>query len=736
MRNVGSNSVDTELEHIEVTARKTLENLQRVPVSITSVGANKIDESGISALNEIQMFSPNTTLQTATATNSTLMAFIRGVGQEDQVWGYESGVGIYIDDVYISRPQGAVLEILDVERIEVLRGPQGTLYGKNTSGGAVKYITKKMHGDPELNIKSTLGSYSQKDVKIAGQLPLIDNELYVSVAAASINRDGFGQFLNSDIDNQDKENYNKDLFAVRFSMEYTPTDKLFMRLNYDKTQDSSNARGGHRFLPSIIENGPEPIPDNVYNASTSLPTWNTLELEGISLTADYAFNTAWSVKSITAKRKGYSQANIDFDNTSLRIFDVPAIYDDKQFTQEFQLNYQNTDLTLVSGLYYYDGEACGVFNAILDELGSLLGYPGFSLESSGCSNSESIAAYSLINYSLSDEFSITLGGRFTQEKKKAYVYYGAIYETLYPSSGWVPGYIRNDQIVDSSLDKELDDAKTWSRFTPKLGFEYQQNDNVMWFTSYAQGFKSGMFNPRAQTAEPAVDPEIVNSFEIGLKSEWFNKLRINATVFNLDHKDRQFVTVLEGNGPGDLDQRLGNIGKSEAKGAELELSYAATSSFDIQIALGYINSDFTEARAYNGVDYDDISHRFSIIQTPDKTANLNLNYNIDSTFGHFVLNANYYYRSTYDLVVLDNLKSQSGFGLTNLSLNWYDDNDHWYAGLHIKNLTDERYLTGSFAFVTKDPDTGEILPGAAADNIFNGYYGDPRTVSLTLGYRF
>ena len=132
---------DPTLERIEVTARKTAESLQHVPVAVTSVGAEQLAQNGISAMTEVQQFSPNTTLQASRGTNSTLTAFIRGVGQDDPLWGYEPGVGIYVDDVYIARPQGAVLDILDVERIEVLRGPQGSLYGKNTIGGAIKYVT-------------------------------------------------------------------------------------------------------------------------------------------------------------------------------------------------------------------------------------------------------------------------------------------------------------------------------------------------------------------------------------------------------------------------------------------------------------------------------------------------------------------------------------------------------------------------------------------------------------------
>ncbi|MFT5546000.1 TonB-dependent receptor, partial [Rheinheimera aquimaris] len=192
-----SDDTEAKLERIEVTARRTVENLQEVPVAVTSIGAADIAERGIATVVEIQQFSPNTTLQQSRGTNSTLTAFIRGVGQEDPLWGYEPGVGIYVDDVYVARPQGAVLDILNVERIEVLRGPQGTLYGKNTIGGAVKYVTKEMSGDTEFAVNLTAGSYKQGDIKLTGQIPLIDNQLYFGFGYANLQRDGYGNFLSS-----------------------------------------------------------------------------------------------------------------------------------------------------------------------------------------------------------------------------------------------------------------------------------------------------------------------------------------------------------------------------------------------------------------------------------------------------------------------------------------------------------------------------------------------------------
>ncbi|KGJ93490.1 TonB-dependent receptor [Colwellia psychrerythraea] len=721
------------LERIEVTARKTAESLQNVPVAVTSIGAEQLEQNGISVMTEVQQFSPNTTLQSSRGTNSTLTAFIRGVGQDDPLWGYEPGVGIYVDDVYIARPQGAVLDILDVERIEVLRGPQGSLYGKNTIGGAIKYVTKKMSGDREFDLEATFGNYARQDYKVAGKVPVIDDKLYVGFALASLSRDGYGEFLQSDLPGQDLENYNKDVFAGRVTIEFTPTDDWFFRFNYDNTQDDSNAKGGYRLLPSVVTDAP--IPDSVYDSYTSMPTWNSVESEGMSLTAEYFINDFWSIKSVTASRTNYSKTNIDFDNTSERIFDVPAIYDDEQFSQEFQLNYDGENLSLVSGLYYFDGESCGHFDAILEHLGTVLGADGLTREVTGCNNSESYAAYAQGSYNVSEKLSFTLGARYTVEEKTAVVNNGVVMETVYPESGWVPGYVRGDV----EFPEVLNDSEDWSRFSPRVGAEYQYSNDMMFFASYSQGFKSGTFNPRANGPEPAVDPEIVDSYEVGVKSEWNNNLRINATIFYLDHQDRQFVTVLptEGGDGSELSQRLGNIGQSTASGLELEINYAATDSLNIFATLGLIDSSFEEVNSYDSEGKPiDISDTFTITNTPETTANLGFTYNIESSIGGFVVNGNYYYRSEYDLNVTDNLLTQDGYGLLNVGVNWYSNDGDWTAGLHFKNLTDEEYLVGNYAFLGPQNDDGSYQPGLGGDTTLIGYYGDPATVALTIGYQF
>ena len=724
------------LERIEVTARKTVENLQTVPVSITSIGAAELIENGISVMTEVQRFSPNTTLQTSRGTNSTLTAFIRGVGQQDPLWGYEPGVGIYIDDVYMARPQGAVLDLLDVERIEILRGPQGTLYGKNTIGGAVKYVTKPMSGETEFNLEGTLGSYNQKDLKVTGQIPLVDDKLFIGFGHAELNRDGFGEFLTSALADQDTENYNKDLSASRLTLEFHATEDLFMRLAWDRTNDDSNAKGGYRLLPSILIDAP--VPSSVYDSYTSMPTSNTVELEGLSFLVEWQATDALSIKYVGTSREGDSVTNIDFDNTPLDIFDVPAIYDDENTSHELQANYIGDSFTIVGGLYAYDGESCGHFDAILGFLGrAAFNTPGLTREVTGCNNSKSTAAYIQSSIDISEQLSITVGGRYTKEEKEAYVNNGLAFSNVYPSDNWIPGYERGDvsfpQVLGTDTDGDgiLDASKKkeWTRFTPRLGLEYQIDDDTMVFASYSQGFKSGTFNPRATVNESAANPEIVDSIELGIKKDWNDVLRTNVTVFSLDHKDRQYITVTPD--PDDftvLNQNLGNIKGSTVKGVEAEITWATTENLRIDFSIGFLDSKIE----------DDPTIAIPLVglsNTPDYTINLAANYTMDTEVGYFVFSGGYYYRDDYLLFEDSDSLLQEGYGTLNASVTWEDVEGNWYGGLHFKNLTDEEAMVGGYNFTAKNED-GTYSPGLGGDNTLIGYFNDPRTIQLTVGYRF
>jgi iron complex outermembrane receptor protein len=239
------------LEEVTVTAQRREQNLMDVPVAVTAYTGEELERMGALDLISLTQTTPNTTLEVSRGTNSTLTAFIRGVGQQDPVAGFEAGVGIYIDDIYLNRPQAAVLDIYDVERIEVLRGPQGTLYGRNTIGGAIKYVTRRLSDTHEFKLRGRAGNYNMLDLVASGSAALSDT-FRVGGSFATFNRDGFGDNLNL----PGLENYNRESWGARFSAEWEPSDALFFRLSADKVEDDSDPRQGHRLTVGQLSGAP------------------------------------------------------------------------------------------------------------------------------------------------------------------------------------------------------------------------------------------------------------------------------------------------------------------------------------------------------------------------------------------------------------------------------------------------------------------------------------------------
>lgn len=699
---------EVKLERIEVTARRTVENLQTVPVAVTSLGEEQLAQRGVDNITSVQQYSPNTTLQISRGTNSTLTAYIRGIGQQDPLWGFEPGVGIYIDDVYLARPQGAALDVYDVERIEVLRGPQGTLYGRNTIGGAVKYVTKPLTGDNQFSVRGTLGSYSQRDLRVAGQTALSDT-VFVSGALATFNRDGFGKFLNTG-----DENYNKDLTAGRVSLQWNAADNFRVNFAADKTVDNSNSKGGFRLTPSLLSPN-TPLTDSVYDSYTSMPVDNKVETSGQSLTLTWDVNDSWTIKSITARRKGKTDTNIDFDSTPLPSLDIPAFYEDEQTSQELQFLYNSERLKFTSGVYYYSGEACGAFGTVI------VAGAGLTIENGGCVDTDSIAAYAQGSYQLDDKWSVTLGGRYTRDEKDADVYRFVYLGTKLP---------RNDGTA-IAVQSDFTGNASFSHFSPRLGVEYQANRQLMYYGSYTNGFKSGGFDMRGnQSINPNAgdpyEPETVDTFELGMKSEWLNqRLRLNAAVFYSKYDDMQ-VTVQRAVGNNVASQVL-NAASADIKGGEIEALFAVSRAFDVSVILGYLNASFNEVNFFDPTTQSvvDVSNLWSFANTPKTTATLAGRYTVETAVGDLVFTGNAAYRSATQIFEVPSVLDYGGYTLLNLGVTWYSQDGNWDLSLQGKNLGDKRARIAGYNF-----------PLLAGEQTITGYYIDPRTFSLTVGYRF
>ena len=692
-----------------VTARRRDEALKDVPISVSALGAERLEETGATDITALQQQTPNATVQVARGSNSTLISFIRGVGQQDPLWGFEPGVGLYVDDVYVARPQGAVLDIYDVERIEVLRGPQGSLYGRNTVGGAVKYVTSRLAQDPELTLRGAYGSYNQIDLMASGSMPLADN-FRVGGALASYQRDGYGENLNTGA-----EHYNKDVLAGRLSLEWEPREEMSIRLAYDRVEDDSNPRHGHREVAGV---GPGAgVPDSVYDTYAGIGDENSVMNQGFSATMQLDLNDHWTFKSITAWREGDTDTVIDFDNTPAPTLDIPAYYADDQLTQEFQFLFDYDRMQGVLGFFYLDGHAEGAFDTIAGNLGIVIG-------TGGQVETESWAGFADINLDFTDRLHLSLGARYTLDDKTGTVfranYLGATNSPLLGGVDRAPLLVRTDYT----------NSKDFSQFTPRVALSYDLTDDMTAYASWSQGYKSGGFDMRGDAiltpdTVNGYEPETVDSVELGLKGS-LDRLSFAAAVFRNEYKDQQVTTQVPA--VGGIASFVDNVGSSTFFGAEFEGQLRILDNLHANFAVGYLDSDFEEFLRYNlglGV-YEDISDLVVLQNAPKWTGYLGLTWYGDVAGGELAVTPSISYRDDYSQFEFPNpILDQEAYSLVDLSIVWTDPADRFTVGLYGKNLTDEEYRVGGYNF-----------PGALFNNSLIGYYGPPQTVTASLQVKF
>ncbi|WP_374471835.1 TonB-dependent receptor [Phenylobacterium sp.] len=705
------------VEELVVTARRREETLKDVPVAVTALSAERLEATGATDLTTLQQSTPNTTVQVARGSNSTLISFIRGVGQQDPLWGFEPGVGLYVDDVYVARPQAAVLDIFDIERVEVLRGPQGTLYGRNTIGGAIKYVTAKIEGDPEVRLRANLGSYDQRDV-IASAKARVNDMVAVGLTWAKFDRDGFGKNLTTGA-----EHYDKDVSAARATVEFTPSENLFFRLAGDIVTDRSNPRHGHRELPVTTLAGVVPgggVLDDVYDTRAGSGDHNIVEARGVSFMGQWDVSDVLTIKSISAYRAGETEGTIDFDTEAAPYLDIPARYNDHQFTQELQFLYTGDRIQGVFGVYYLNATAAGAFDTVL-------GQAATTTATAGHVDTESWSAFADVSFDVTDALSVSVGGRYTRDEKTGRVYrqnFTGIRSPLFGNNLAVPGLLRSN----------FTSSDTYERFTPRVSVSYDFNPDITGYVSYSQGFKSGGFDMRADailtpTSVEGYDPEKVESYEGGLKGYFFDRrLSLNSAVFYAKYKDQQ-VTLQTPVGTSIASQVL-NVGRSHMYGAELEGVATLTDFLSANFSLGYIKAEFDEYRALDLTATPPVSRDFAdsrVFQnTPEWTGNVGLTYRRDlGDHGSISFIPSASYRSSFSMFEVPSILDQDGYWLVDASLVWTSANDKYRVGLHGRNLTDEEYRVGGYNF-----------PGGLFANSVTAYYGPPRTVTLSLEAKF
>jgi iron complex outermembrane receptor protein len=715
-------------EAIYVTARRTEENVQKVPSSISAFNERSLDRIQATDTTGLQGAVPNLNIVQGRGSSNATNVYIRGIGQPDALQTFDPAVGVYVDDVYLSRIRGNQLDLLDLERLEVLRGPQGTLYGKNTIGGAIKFVTRKPGQEFRATGSIAVGSYDQLDLKLAASGPVSDT-IAAGFALSRSTRDGYVK------DSFRDERYNdKDSIGGRAAIAFTPSSNVRLDLTADYSHDDAALTVGRPLNNLSTFSGgtlvvTDPVGSGSYNwrgrTTPGLPNSTTLTHYGTAATLAVDVAPDLTFKSISAYRNLKTDDFIDIDATQYEVGDVFVGVKQNQVSQEFQLLYTGERLNVVGGLYYLREKVSSHQEAYADDLlGPLFLNSGFLRTIDDRLTTKSYAAFVNASYEVVTDLRLSAGLRYTRETKDYWRTTSTFYSLL-PAFNGTYGF--------------APPKGKWDDWSPMASIDWQAMANVMLYARVAKGFKSGGFNGRANSASESTeyDPETVWSWEAGFKSRPAIGVTLNGAVFTSSYKDFQArVSGTDVDPVTDLPSpklSVLNAGKLTISGAELEASWTPVERLLLDAQLGYLDADYK--------DFDDV--RFAAFggsrafQTPafapKWTIRLGAQYGFDlGSAGSLTIGAQTRYKSKTALAV-DNTFTNTDTDIDGLfqKAYWVHDarivyetaNKHWAVGLYGNNLSDRAYKTDAQEF-------------SSVGGIRTVYYGAPRTVTLRLTARY
>jgi iron complex outermembrane receptor protein len=606
------------LQSVVVTARRREERLQDIPIAVTALSGQDLERQQIVATTDLDKVAPNIQFHsygTLTGNNSAAQVFIRGIGQTDATPAVDPGVGIYIDEVYMGRAVGGAMEFRDIANVQILRGPQGTLFGRNTIGGAVLLTTNAPGENAGNSVRLSVGEDNLREVFGAFDLPLND-QWAARIALGGRKRDGY---VTRVFDGEDLGD--EDMYTGQVALRWRPTDALDFTLRGDYTKEDEN---GSPFVfremnpaatfvgaasiaagcPDILDPLPPPVLvgpladprcgnnaqalGNFTNGGT-YPASSELKNRGASLVARWELNDMLEFKSITSERRLEWSGTRDADNTPLLILHTNYTSESKQFSQELQAVVDTDRLDGVFGLYYFDEDS---FDRVIVPLGN----PGTSYDTQRVSlDTVARAAFTEWTYKFNDALTATAGVRYTKEKKGLQ---GILFNVApatapeppaptlpCPFAGQPPTQVGCLFLTTNRFEREF------SSTTASASVQYRFNDQVMTYVSWSEGFKSGGFNQRYNAAPPGNAPisfgaETAETFEIGIKTNPTNSLRVNAAVFSSDYDDIQMTYRLG------VVPLLFNAGVASIDGAELEVVLAPASGLQLDASIGYLDASF------------------------------------------------------------------------------------------------------------------------------------------------
>ncbi|WP_339719010.1 TonB-dependent receptor [uncultured Paraglaciecola sp.] len=704
------------LEKILVTAQKRTQNINEVPISISTMSSDAISQTGVRQLKDVAEFVPNLTISDGTDFSSEVR--IRGVGANSRNIGFDTRVGVYLDGVYLGQSPALNQELLDLERIEVLRGPQGTLFGKNTVAGAINLISKEPTDTLEGHVGAELGNLNAKQLTASLNLPLSD-KLAAKFSFNKQTRDGFVTNLATGNDNINEQ----DATSYRAQIRYDMSENVKANLSIDGMQSDRTSYTGEPITNTFGSELTSESPELFEISSTSDPV-EERDINGIALTLDWSLDNGHDVRSITAFRDSEISYSNDSDYSSLDLLYIG--YNDayEQTSQEFQyISPANSKLEYVAGLYLYsqDSETSRtVFASAISA--QLFGTdPSNPTTNHGDVETTTVALFVSGDYELSEHLKLGFGVRLSTEDKKV------DWVTIGTGSGAFG--IATGSVIDKRTDNHI---------APTVSLNYALNDELNTYIKYGNGYKSGGYNLDfidTSTLEGGIgyDKETVDNFEVGVKGSVLDKnLSFSFAAFHAKYSDyqvNQFIDL----GEGQTSISIRNAAEVETNGLEAEVTYLLTDELTLNFSAGLLDTEFVSFPG-GGAGGSDASGN-QLPRAPESSFNLGLQYYypIDAFGADLLARLDYAYSDSYYTDV-NNIKSQllaSGdnvaFGsvpsnsLLNARLGLISHDDDWTVSLWARNLTDEVYLTNN----------NRDFFGTLVN-----YYGTPRTFGIELEYKF
>ena len=734
----------TALEEIVVTAQKREESLQDTPVAVSAFTAAAIEAKGIEDISEVASFTPNLVFDTTSpisGLSSGAVVFIRGIGNTDFSLTTDPGVGTYVDGVYMSRSAGGVLDVLDVERIEVLRGPQGTLFGRNTMGGAISITSRKPADEFQGKAELTAGEFDRLDARVSVDVPLSDR-VRATLALSEKNRDGFVDrvLVGDKLGDENK-------FALRASLMFEPSENIDFQVSYDYTKIDEQSAGSTLagFTPGAgtvgyalatfgdIGAGLADLSQYITDGSDDITyatgvSGTNIEINGFSIIGVYR-GANFELKYTGAQRKTDGGFYRDPDNSPHAITEtLNPDYEHDQISHELQLTGAAFDdrLNYVAGLYYLEEDGTdNVFVPVFLPTPDLaVGFPAAITNRAKVDNN-SKAAYFQTTWELTEIVSLTAGVRQTKDEKD-FVYTQYIGADIHGNPlPFFPGAVNEDGVFTPGLAPIVGNGSgaagdSFSETTLRFSVDAALTDNTLLYYSFSQGFKSGGFVLRYVeyvTDIRTFQPELVDTHEVGLKWQGLeDRVRLNAAVFYSDYDEVQVTFFDTLGGP-----ITANAGTVEIKGLELELTALITDNLLLDAGYGYADASYTKINPIAGLSLT-LDESATLVNTPENTFNLGVEYTLPMGENELTGRLDYSYK---DDVFNDSQNSpflfQEAYDTLNATVR-YSIGEAIDLVVFVENLTDERFI-----------ESGDSNFGLG---FHEANYNRPREYGVTVRYRF